>query len=252
MSLRTLEITKDTVIKTDAPALMRIEVEKCRRAFEIGRNSGLFRVPEVLDYDHNKGRAVFERIPGIQPIKEAVLWENGQYTLAKMVGSALAVIHKELTLPSDMIIPLPSDIAMSETDAFLHGDFNANNVCLSVSSRSLVILDWQMTLRYGGKATYGTRYYDLICFINYLLWMPSIRYLWSNPVAPVAKAYLESYFGNGKYSYDPYNLIQYAKRFFKINIPKSKRYATWKTRFLLPRSFVLTRCFIDSLKTMNI
>ena len=44
----TVQFKKNTVIKTTAPDLMRVEVEKNRRAFEIGKDCGLFRVPEVL------------------------------------------------------------------------------------------------------------------------------------------------------------------------------------------------------------
>jgi len=53
-----VEIKKDTVIKTASPELMRVEVEKTRRAHKIAEDCGLFRVPEVLDYDERRGVAV--------------------------------------------------------------------------------------------------------------------------------------------------------------------------------------------------
>jgi hypothetical protein len=57
-----VQFGKHTVTKSGAPERMRLEVEKTRRAFEIGLGCGLFRVPEVLDFDESKGVAVFERI----------------------------------------------------------------------------------------------------------------------------------------------------------------------------------------------
>ena len=55
MQHSTIQIGKNTVTKTTVPDLMRVEVEKTRRAFEIGRDCGIFRVPEVLEHDEVAG-----------------------------------------------------------------------------------------------------------------------------------------------------------------------------------------------------
>lgn len=244
----TIQIGKNTVTKTAAPDLMRIEVEKTRRAFEIGRDCGLFRVPRVLDYDEDKGVVVYERIKGIQP---AISRVKQSRPIVERIGRSLAVIHRTLSLPQEMVAPLPPEFVLPGTEVFLHGDFNCCNVCLHACSDAIVIIDWQMTARHGGQATYGSRYFDLLWFVNYLLWTPTASYLFCNPVAPVAKSFLESYFREAEILYDANALVLYAKDFFAVKLPRRKQHATWRTRYLLPRSNVLTQRFIESLKTLD-
>jgi len=115
--------------------------------------------------------------------------------------------------------------------------------------------DWQMTPLYRGQATYGTRYFDIIWFINNLINSPYSRFLYSNPVAPVARAFIESYFHETRLSYDPDKFAMYATRFFAVEMPRiqqeivqnSKR----RTRLLLPCSRAILRKFIESLKTIE-
>ncbi len=121
---RSIEFTKNTVIKFDDPKLMRIQVEKSRRAYAISKNSNLFRVPEVLDYNDDKGVAVFERIIGIRPIQSTVSFVSDYTNIAGILGASLAVIHRELTLPSEMIIPLPTEFSGSDSDVIIHGDLS--------------------------------------------------------------------------------------------------------------------------------
>ena len=93
-----VEIGKHTVVKKAAPELMRIEVEKMRRAHEIGKESGLFRVPEVLDFDEVLGIAILERIRSIQPVIPKFI---KSVSILEKIGASLAVIHNRLSLPSD-------------------------------------------------------------------------------------------------------------------------------------------------------
>ena len=244
----TVQIGKNTVTKTAAPGLMRVEVEKTRRAFEIGRDCGFFRVPEVLEYDEAAGVVVFELIEDIQPAISRV--KQGQF-IAERIGRSLAVVHQSLSLPQEMVVPLPPEFVLPGTEVFLHGDFNCCNVCLQPCSDSIVIIDWQMTSRHGGESTYGNRYFDLVWFVNHLLWVPTVGYLFRDPVSAVAKSFLESYFKEAKISYDADTLVLYAKKFFAIKLPHRKQHATWRTRYLLPRSNVLTQRFIESLKTLD-
>ena len=224
---------------------MRIEAEKTRRAFQIGRDCGLFRVPKVLDYDEANGILVFERIDGIHPISSTI---RRCPSIVERVGRSLAIIHQNLFLPESMKIPLPSEFALAGTEVFLHGDFNGCNVCLHPCSKSIVIIDWQMTSRHGGRATYGSRYFDLIWFINYMLWKPSVSNLFHDPVSPVAKLLLESYLCQAGVPYDSARIEQYAKNFFSVKLPLRKAQNGWKARTLIHRSNALTQKFIKSLR----
>jgi hypothetical protein len=147
-----------------------------------------------------------------------------------------------------MSITLPSEFNLSGTEVFLHGDFNGINVCITECSPSVVVIDWQMTSRHGGKATYGSRYFDVIWFINYILWTPSIPYIFTDPIATIAKSFLKSYFKEANVVTDWESFIRYTKNFFKTKLPFRKQDTHWRTRYLLQRSNVLTQRFIDSLK----
>jgi len=244
-----IKLEKNTVTKTAAPGLMRVEIEKTRRAFEIGRDCGFFRVPEILEYDEAKGVAVFERIQQISPVRNVANGTRQYKSLMEHIGRSLAVIHQELALPRDMIITLPPEYNLPGTEVFIHGDFNGINVCVSTCSPSIVILDWQMTSRHGGQATYGSRYFDLIWFVNYMLWTPTIFYLFYDPVSPISRSFLKSYFKESELAYEAEIFVQYARGFFETKLPFRKQHASWRTRYLLTRSDNLTQKFIESLES---
>jgi hypothetical protein len=247
MFAKTIEFSRHTVTKTNEPELMRVEVEKTRKAFQIGRDCGLFCVPDVLDFDERKGVAVFERIEGIAPIYTAVPLGKEYNALAEFLGESLAVIHENLILPSDMLLPLPPEFVLPQNEVFLHGDLSVFNVCVSNRWPPITILDWQMTGEHGGKATFGTRYFDLMWFISNLLYRPTTRYLFCNPVATVSRKFLEAYFKTAKLEYKADEITSYAKHFFKINLPVIKKISSRKRYILLPRSNFLMKKFVKSL-----
>jgi hypothetical protein len=250
MRHNSIQFGKNTVTKTSTPDLMRVEVEKTRRAFEIGKDCGLFRVPEVLEYNEGKGVAVFERIYGLNSTWSLMSGSSQYKSIIEQVGRSLAIIHRKLVLPDKMTIMLTSEFNLPGTEVFLHGDFNGINVCVSTCSSSVVILDWQMTSRHGGRSTYGSRYFDIVWFFNYILWTPTIKYLFSDPVSAIARYFLESYFKESGLAYDKREFVQYAKNFFDTKLPFRKQHTSWKVRYLLKRSNILTGRFVKSLETM--
>ncbi len=240
-----------TVTKTATPDLMRIEVEKHCRAFEIAKNCDLFRVPEILDYDDAKGIAVFERLQKIHPVYTVLDGSVECQSLMENIGRSLAVIHRDLTLPDEMTIALPPEFASRGTEAFLHGDFNGVNVCVGSHLPRIAILDWQMTGIHGGKATYGSRYFDIMWFINYMLWAPTMPFLFRDPVTPAARAFLESYFKEADIPPFPDTFVSYARQFFAVKFTSRLKYKGWRRRCLLPRSQALTLRFVRSLDSLR-
>lgn len=247
MQHATIQFGKETVTKMSAPNLMRIEVEKNLRAYEISQDCGLFRVPNIVDYDETKGIAVFERIHEMNPIQNIINQTKHYNIYIEQIGRALAVIHQNLKLPKDMIVELPLEFKLPGTEVFIHGDFNGVNVALIPHSPSIVILDWQMTAQHGGQATYGSRYFDIIWFINFFLWNPRIKYLFNNQVIRVAELFIQSYFNEANLPYDAGILAKYSQKFFDAKLPARKKNINWRTRHLLPLSNKLTKNFINSL-----
>lgn len=254
MAQRTIRVGKNTVTKTSTPDLMRVEVEKTRRAFAIAEGCGLFRVPQVLDHDEAAGVAVFERLDA-RPVSVALKWGEPRKSLAKTLGASLAVIHRELTLPDEMRVPLPGELAFPYQEVFLHGDLSVGNVCVGTAWPPIVILDWQMTPVHGGEATFGTRYFDILWFISNMINRPFLRFLYSNPVKPVVQAFLEAYFQEAGCPFEAEKAALYARRFFEVEMPRIRQEAVegrmGRSRILLPCSGKILEEFMRSLETSD-
>lgn len=247
MPKENIRICRDTVIKTGPPDSIRVEVEKAVRGFEIGQDCGLFSVPKILDYDQSKGQVVFERLHNIWSIREVIELRRKYDSLAETIGHSLAIIHNKLTLPKDMITPLPPDFSLPAAEVFLHGDFSIDNICVGSSCPPIIVLDWQMTKVHGGNTTYGTRYFDLAWFVNNLFSRMFHRYLFSAPVAPIARKFLSSYFETAEFVYNAEEFISYMKRFYGTKLALRRKNLTWKRRSLLTPGHIFWGRFIESL-----
>jgi len=228
---RSFRLTPKTVIKTDHPDLMAIEVEKTKRAFEIGKRTGFFRVPKVISYDKVKGRAEFDRLYDIISISKMIIWGSANNALFERIGSALAVIHNELELPVYMRRPLPPILSLRQDDTVcFHGDFNIWNVCYDLNNQCLVILDWQMSAIYGDIATCGTRYFDLAFFINATFYVPWIFFF--KPFDTYINHFLEGYSENTKHLFSYLDLQKYLKEYTNNRHIDRKMKRSWKSSLL--------------------
>lgn len=238
-----IQFSDDTVTKIASPERMRIEVEKSRRAFEIGQACGLFYVPRVLDYDEDKGMVVFEKL-NIRPIFHAVKWGCEYNIMGERLGRCLAVIHKELELPDEMKIALLPEISLPGDYVCLHGDFGTFNIFLENNSSKIVIIDWQTSILVGGEATYGTRYFDLMWFINNIIYRPTIRqwrFFCGDCVTPVVKRFLGAYSQESGMSFDRNKFVVLAQKFKEILLPIVKENSSFRRRVLMQRSYVLRK-----------
>ena len=246
-------IKDDVVIKIADPKLMRIEVEKTVRAHQIGQTSGLFRVPKVLDYDDAAGRATFELILDTKKLRSAITSEAASLPLMKMAAEALAIVHKDLTLPENMKVVLPDEYHLPGNEVFIHGDFGLGNVCVSADSRNLVIFDWQATQKLNVTATYGTRYFDVMWFIYNLFHRPvgSERYRIAAPAAPLARVFLAHYLETSNYSGDYDQIRSYMRRFTSAKLAARGSWLHLKRRLMLIPSHIQLYRFIRSFDRSN-
>ncbi len=184
----------DFVVKTQEPGRARIEAFKTRAARKVAEASNTFRVPRVIDCDVDKGRTVFERIPGLIPFRSAIRILDDPSELAMKAGDALACIHRDLRLPDDMRQELP--VCWRDAHApqvFVHGDFNLTNVCVSPANREIVILDWAFTDVWGGVGTYGAACFDPLWFAQGLLYSNTGRLRRVSNAQAIARTFLEAY-----------------------------------------------------------
>lgn len=213
-----------------------MEAEKTRRAYSIASQCGLFRVPRVLDYNHDKGELTLERIPRLVKLCNMKKRSRIYKAAVERSGRALAVIHRNMFLPPPMIQPLPDVFDWFGTEAFVHGDFDTQNVCVQEGTSMPVILDWQMSPRYREKGTYGCRYYDLVWFIEGLLW-PDNAYLLGDPVTPLVEGFLGSYISESGNAGELQKFAAYVNRIF-----------TWKG--VLRRDYLGERRFLNRRRRM--
>jgi hypothetical protein len=246
-----VEIHKNTVVKRASPHLMRIEIEKTRQAHEIGKASNLFQAPQVLDFEEATGKALFERIHGLRRLSEALPWRQEYRDLIEVLARSLVLIHQELVLPDDMRLPLPPQLNASHDLVFLHGDLTVDNVCINTGTGKLVILDWQLTPLYGGQATFGTRYFDVLWFLGTLINRPRMRFLVDNPVAPIASSLISRYLAESRVQ-DYAGIAAYAQQFFRVELPRAeehvKRNSWGRARLLWPRSAAIARALVAALQ----
>lgn len=189
--------------KSQDPQIAAVEYAKSRAAREVALASGNFIVPEILDYDPKRGHLLFEYLPDLVPLQVVFCLPDQATTVAEKAGRVLSILHEQMTLPHDLVIPLQSELAFGASmQGWLHGDFNLHNVCLQRSSQSLVVLDWSMTQLLGGRATYGTRYFDPAWFIYNTFSHSGIRWpsvVYANECAEAfMRGYLESMSGQSK------------------------------------------------------
>jgi hypothetical protein len=190
-----MEIVGEIVRKTGEPAVLAIEAAKASRAFEIGKDYGLFYVPKVVNFDAKAGVLEFERLDGLVKLFDMAARKDPRlFELLKNAGRALSVIHEKLVLPENMKHELPAEwIACSGENVFIHGDFAGFNLCFDESAGRLVILDWSSAPLLGNIATYGSRFFDLIWFVIFLFYGAPRRCLFNWDAPAMADAFLAGY-----------------------------------------------------------
>ena len=190
-----MELVGDIARKTGDPAILAIEAEKTRRAAEIGRHSGLFRVPAVLDFDAEAGRLDCERIPDLVNFSEFALRDrDAAGEIAERAGHAIARVHATLELPDAMRIPLPAEWTFGDADPVcLHGDLTSNNVCVDRSTGGLVLVDWSAAPAVGRQATTGPRCFDVLFFVRHVLLGAPSRFAFGWPGPALCDRFVAGY-----------------------------------------------------------
>ena len=165
-----MEFVGDIARKMGESSLLAVEAAKASRALEIGRNSGLFRVPRVVNFDAEAGVLEFERLQKLSTLLDLAVRKDARLPgLLEKAGRALAVVHEELTLPEEMKLALPSAwMCRAGENVCIHGDFACINVCFHEPSDKLVILDWSAAPMVARTPTFGSRYFDILLFVSSL------------------------------------------------------------------------------------
>jgi len=111
-----------------------------------------------------------------------------------------------------------------------------------------VILDWRMTAIYGDRATRGTRYFDLVWFINGLFSRAIHRYALAEYPGPRSKVFLRSYFAGAGCGVDLEALRAYTRRFMALKEDRLRASLPWRKRLVLAPYHARFRAFVDGLR----
>jgi len=159
-----------TVVKTMDPAKAEIEVATCQAAFRLSRTNRLFRVPEIVDSDLEKGEIEFERLSGIATLGQWLADNPRDLDVIRRAGTVLAEVHTDLAIPPENCHRFSGCWGPYDSDHTpLHGDFNTINVCYKADTDEIVVLDWTTGLDFGPQMNFGPRSIDLSCFLHSLL-----------------------------------------------------------------------------------
>jgi tRNA A-37 threonylcarbamoyl transferase component Bud32 len=192
-----MEFLGDIARKSGDASLLRVEAEKSRLAALVGSNSGLFRVPNILQFDEKSGTLDFERIRSLVTFSSFVsqnFADSNVVELTARAGRALARIHLDLRLNDAMQHPLPNDWMTSLAEnVFIHGDLTANNICVDESDMSLVVVDWSAAPMVGRRATLGPRGFDVICFVRHLHFAAPWAKTLNWPAPSLSDCFMRSY-----------------------------------------------------------
>lgn len=190
-----MEFVGDIARKTGAPSLLAVEAAKTERAGQIGKSSGLFYVPKVVEFAPDAGVLDFERLRDMSTLLElAVSRDARALELTEKAGRALAVVHDQLILPDEMKEPLPAEwMDAPDENVFIHGDFGCTNLCFHAPSGQLVILDWSTAPLMGRTPTFGSRYFDILWSASYVFRAAPSKRVFNWGAEEIARALLRGY-----------------------------------------------------------
>ena len=186
---------RESVKKYCSPETLEAEVSKTQQAAAIGKECGLFKVPSIVSIDKKESFFIMDKIDGLTPIRNLTDSDTSTLKMYHRAGEALAIIHQSLIIPDSEKINLPEKLSLKGVNTCLHGDFTKANVCFTKNNGSmeLVIIDWQMTSIYGGKANYGTSLFDIAWFLSGLFIEPVIRKTELSNIVKRADSFLDGY-----------------------------------------------------------
>jgi tRNA A-37 threonylcarbamoyl transferase component Bud32 len=190
-----MECRGDIFRKTADARILAVEAVKASRALEIGKDSGLFRVPKVVKFDSGTGVLEFEKLSGLVTLLDLAVRKDPRLpALLEKAGQALAVVHEKLILPEEMKCEMPPEwMGPSGENVFIHGDFACINVCFHEPTGELVIVDWSAAPSVGRTPTFGSRYFDVLLFISSLFHAAPWRRILSWDGKEMACAFLRGY-----------------------------------------------------------
>lgn len=165
---RAISLLDDAVVKVQEPGASRRERLRTLAGQKVGRQTGLFVVPEIVSFDDSRGEIVFERLR-MTALREVAADPSRSMELVGRAAEILAAIHRHVE---------SSDGATSTWAVPLHGDFGLRNLFHLHESDRIVVIDWANTDWLGIDADFGAPEIDIAAFLVSLftrrVWGPEL------------------------------------------------------------------------------
>lgn len=131
-----------TVIKTQEPRASQRERLRTLAGRDVGLQSGLFLVPQIVAFDDSRGAIEFQRMPLIGLRRLLTDGDRGSRLIGR-AARALAAIHGQMK-PNDVfnVVYSGTGSGIARAPVPLHGDFGMRNICFLPASDDMAIIDW--------------------------------------------------------------------------------------------------------------
>lgn len=136
---RVVSIRENKVIKVQEPEASRRERLRTLAGREVGRQTGLFVVPDIVTFDDSRGEIAFERLQ-LTGLRELLADDGRSMELVGRAAQALAAIHGHMKLADEATVH--SGGIGRERAVPLHGDFGMPNIFHLSASDDIAIIDW--------------------------------------------------------------------------------------------------------------
>jgi hypothetical protein len=230
------------IIKTGSKARMKIEAAKLTSAYELGKRTGLFRSPRLIDSSED-GTLVLEFVPGFRSAQVLAAYGSETHPFWAASGSALRTIHAYLDPQDCAAAPLPSLWnASSDSRCWLHGDYNLANVGYTLPYEGPVVLDWSLTPMLDSNATVGSPFFDLAWMLKSIFLLP-LRMQMARGLERKADRFLGAYFQGTAPPESPEELRRLALAAAELTIARQTRNRI--TRYLYTRRAKRLRSYLD-------
>ena len=163
---RGVSVEGDTVVKIQEPGASRRERLRTEAGRDVGLQTGLFTVPEIVAFDDSRGQIVFERLQ-LTGIRECMSEARRTMDLAGRAAGVLAAIHGRMA-PSDRTgtgASVAVGVGLARRTVPLHGDFGMRNIFCIRDSDELVVIDWANADWMGVDADLGAPELDVAVFL---------------------------------------------------------------------------------------
>ena len=155
----------DLVIKIQDPQVSRRERLRTLAAREVAQQSGLFRVPEIVSFDDDRGEIVFERLSLIG-LRQALAQSGRGAELVERAARALGAVHGKMRPGEEASVVQPGAPGCSgSVSVSLHGDYGMRNIFQLAGSTEIAIIDWANADWIGIDADVGPPEIDLTVFL---------------------------------------------------------------------------------------